>query len=167
MNELREAIWSEEAAIPLSGPFSMIRSIEESRAAARRDERFSAGLIGVFALVALGLATIGMYGVISYTAASTHVALVSGWRSVPRPQVSPLRLVRAVAGVAIAGLGVGALASVALSRLASGFLFGVEPVAWPVYAAVAGLVLFLAIGAGYVLASRAGRLDPLTVLRFE
>jgi len=67
----------------------------------------------------------------------------------------------------IAGLGLGAAAALALSRLLSSFLYGISAQDPLTFVAVAGLLVLLALAAGYVPARRATKVDPITALRHE
>ena len=69
--------------------------------------------------------------------------------------------------LALAGLVAGMAMSVTLSDLISSMLFGIRPLAWPVYAGVALGLFVTALAAGWLPAVRAGRMDPLSVLRAE
>jgi predicted permease len=161
---IQEAVWSIEPAIPLTGPWVSIQSVADTREAARYDERLNATLVGTFALVSLLLATVGMYGVISYTVSlQTRAIGVRMALGATRGAISGA-IVGKVAFITTAGLVLGMATSLALAPFLSSLLFGVQPVEGLVYTVVATLLLTVALCAGYGPARRAGKLDPLTVL---
>jgi ABC-type antimicrobial peptide transport system permease subunit len=67
----------------------------------------------------------------------------------------------------VAGIGLGAMAALALSRLLSGYLYGITPQDPFTFLAVAGLLVFIALAAGFLPARRATKVDPIVALRYE
>ncbi len=128
---------------------------------------FTLVLMSLFAAVALGLTSVGIYGVVAYTAArrvhEIGVRMALGAR--------PANLVVLVVGQGmrpvILGLAGGLLAALALSRLLTKMLFGVSPHDPRTLAAVALVLTTVALVASYLPARRATRVDPLTALRSE
>jgi len=151
--------------VPVYGVQTMEQVINDSRATFMR--RYPAYLIAVFACVALLLSVVGIYGVISYTVTqrtrelAIRLALGAQGRDV-------LRLVmRHGLLLALAGVGLGLAASLALTRLMSGLLFGVSAADPSVYGAVALLLVSVALLACVVPARRATKVDPTVALRYE
>jgi len=129
--------------------------------------RFSMLLLGVFAGLALVLASVGIYGVISYTATQrTHEIGIRMALGAERSDV-----LRMVVGhglrLSLVGIGAGLAVALALTRLMSSMLFGVRPTDFVTFAAVALLLAGVAAFASYVPARRATRVDPIIALRYE
>ncbi len=167
MRALEAGVRSIEPGIPLSGPFVSIQRLEDLRYNQRSDERLNAGLLTGFAAVALALACIGMYGVISFTVTlrqreiGLRMALGDTSRGVATNVVVRAGLITA------AGLAVGAVVAASFSSLVASSLFDVNPLDANRYVGVALLLLLLAALAAYVPARRASQLDPAMVLRSE
>jgi predicted permease len=129
--------------------------------------RFNALLTGVFAVVALLLASVGIFGVLNYTVAQRtqeiglRVALGAQTRDVLRLVVGQ--------GVRVIALGVviGLAASLALTRVLAGMLFGVTPTDPITFIGVSFLLVSVALLACYLPARRATKVDPLVALRSE
>ena len=124
-------------------------------------------MMAIFAVLALILATIGIYGVISYVVSNQTrefgVRLALG--------ASPSDLTRMVLrhGVSLVATGtvLGLAGAFGVTRLLGGILYGVTATDWPTYVAVAGGMLVVGAAASYVPARRATRLDPAVVLRAD
>ena len=167
LRRIETAVWDVDPAIPLSGPFISVRRMEEIRSAQRADERLNAGLVGVFTLVALLLASVGMYGVVSYSVALRTRALAIRMAVGASPTRVTAGVVREVAQMAFGGLAAGAVAGLFLTRFVASLLFEVTPLEPATYALAAAFLLATALAAGYAPARRAGRLDPAVSLRAE
>ncbi|HSE98916.1 MAG TPA: ABC transporter permease, partial [Blastocatellia bacterium] len=160
---VRSAVWEIDKDQPVSNITSMENVLSESIAR----QRFSMLLLGIFATLALVLASVGIYGVMSYSVAQRtreigiRMALGAQSRDVLKLVVGQgMRL--AVAGVA-AGLAV----AFALTRLMSSLLFGVSAVDPVTFGGVSLLLAVVAFVACYIPARRATRVDPITSLRYE
>jgi predicted permease len=146
-------------------PTAQVRTMEDLMSQATARQRFNLLMLGVFALVALGLASVGLYGVMSYLVAQRtreigiRIALGGQpgqvWRIVVRESLL----------IAGAGLLAGTAISLALSRVVQGLLFGVSATDLTTYVAISGLLLFVAALAAFGPARRATRVDPLVALR--
>jgi predicted permease len=144
-----------------------LRALREVVSASLADRRFVLLLLGVFGAVALVLATMGVYGVVAYMAArrtseiGVRMALGAQRRDIER------LLVKQGAGFAIAGVALGLVAALALTRLLAGFLYGVGA-ADPATFAATGVALFAAaVAASWIPAYRASKADALVALRHE
>jgi putative ABC transport system permease protein len=130
-------------------------------------DRFAPTLMGVFAAVALMLAAIGVYGVLSYSVSQrTHEFGIRMALGATVGAVRRLVLTRGLA-LAVAGLGLGLLGAYWLSQLLQGLLFGVSVKDPQIFAAVTVCLAFVALAAGYVPARRATRITPMQALREE
>jgi ABC-type antimicrobial peptide transport system permease subunit len=130
-------------------------------------DRLMATLSGLFGLLALVLACVGLYGLVSYGVASrTHeigIRLALG----AQPRDVRLMILRESLLLVFAGLAVGLPLTLAATRLASAFLFGLSP-ADPVSLSLAAFALLAAaLAAGYIPALRATKINPLIALRYE
>jgi len=143
------------------------RTLAERVRDGRRRERFLAGLMALFAVLALFLAALGVYGLASQSAArrrrevGIRMALGAG-----RRQVALRSLGRALR-TALVGLAIGLAASLALGRVLESQLYGVGGEDPASLGLAAVLLLAVALGASYLPARRAARLDPARVLREE
>ena len=164
------AVPSIRTAIQLTAPSLLLDSVTTMSAALDRDvarERVIAYLAGSFAFLALLLACIGLYGVLSYTVTrrtqEIGVRMALGAR--------PGDLTRMVIGdgsrVVLAGVGLGILAAIIVGRLVTTLLAGVTSSDPITFMAVAATLFAVALTASYIPARRASRIDPATALRTE
>jgi putative ABC transport system permease protein len=164
---LNAAIRSEVLKLDKEQPTTNFKTLNEFFSISIAQQRFSVVLLGVFAVVALVLSAVGIYGVLSYAVTQrTHeigirVALGAGRRDVLRLVVGQGMLLTVI-GIA-GGLG----AAFALTRLMASLLFGVTATDAVTFASVASLLLAVALLACYIPARRATKVDPLVALRYE
>jgi predicted permease len=148
-------------------PVYSVRSMQQRIAGSLARRRFSTTMLGVFAGLALVLATIGIYSVMAYLVNQGTREL--GIRmALGATQQAILRLVvRQGMMLALFGVGVGTIAAFIFSRVVSGFLFGVAATDPVTFIATALLLIVVAMCASYIPARRAARIDPMISLRGE
>ena len=164
---LSTAIRSEILKLDKDQPAGNVKTLSEFFSTSIAQQRFSMVLLGVFAAVALVLAAVGIYGVLSYAVTQrTHeigirMALGAGRRDVLRLVVGQGMLLTMI------GVAGGVIAALALTRLMASLLFGVTATDAVTFASVASVLVAVALLACYVPARRATKVDPLVALRYE
>jgi putative ABC transport system permease protein len=148
-------------------PLQRVSTLDTVVSNSIRRQRFVSVVLSVFAGVALILALAGVYGVISYSVAQRTKEL--GIRVALGAQVSDVLRLVLKQGMTYVLLGevVGIVGALALTRLLGGLLFGVTPTDALTFVLVAVSVFLVALGACYVPARRATKVDPLKSLRYE
>ena len=160
---VRRAVWD----IDPDQPVARVRALSEVLDAelASRDTQFT--LIGTFALLALVLAGVGLYGTLSYTVSQSTNEI--GLRMALGAQESTVvgSVVRSALVAALLGIGIGLVTAYALTRTIASFLYEVSPTDPATAAAVAVVLLVVAALAAFVPARRAASVDPAVTLRSE
>jgi putative ABC transport system permease protein len=147
--------------------FARTATMDELISDSLKQRRFNLFLLGLFAGLALLLATIGIYGSISYTTRQrtneigVRIALGAQSRDVLR------LIVGQGVGLALIGVAIGLGAAFLLTRAIKGLLFGVSPTDPVTFLAISVLLLFTAVIASLIPARRATKVDPLVALRSE
>ena len=161
MNQIRASVAGLDAALPVID----VRSVDDIVAASARPQQLTGSVISAFAVSALVLAAIGLYGLISSSVAQRRQEL--GVRAAIGAR--PRDLMRLVLGqslrVTVIGIVCGAAAALAVSRLLSAQLFGISGRDPRVDAAVALLILVVTLLASALSTLRASRANPLDALR--
>jgi putative ABC transport system permease protein len=163
VNAIRQEAWALDRDIPITS----VRTMEQILAAVTVQPRFNTILLGIFAAVALVLASVGIYGVLSYSVTQrTHeigIRIALGAR-----QGDVLKLVVKQGMIlTLFGVVIGLAASFALTRLMAGLLYGVSVTDPATFALIALLVVGVALVACYLPARRATKVDPMIALRCE
>jgi predicted permease len=161
--EVREQVQAVDATIPVFGA----QTLSETVSLSLSQRRFSMEMVGLFAVTALLLAGLGIYGVISYIVSErTHEFGIRVALGAQRTNIMRMVL-RQGLGVAIAGTAIGVVCALIVSHLMAGLLYGVRPTDPLTFIGVPLLLLGVALFASYVPARRATRVDPLVALRSE
>ncbi|MGB6598606.1 MAG: ABC transporter permease [Candidatus Acidiferrum sp.] len=160
---VKSTVWSFDRNLAISQVLMMNDVVSEANAR----PRFEAALLGLFAVVALVLAAVGIYGVMSYSVARRTQEI--GIRiALGASRTNVLRLVvRQGMLLALAGSAAGIAGALLLSRLMTNLLYGVLPTDPATFASVALLLTVIALAANYIPARRAMQVDPIVALRYE
>ena len=163
VNDVRKAIWS----VDKDQPVWTVRALDEIVASSHGQARFLATLLAMFAGVALLLAAVGIYGVMSYAVAQRtreigiRLALGASGSRVRRDVVAH------GLGLTAAAVAIGLIASVGLGRAAQTVLFEVKPGDPMALAGAAAVLAVVSLAACYIPARRASRVDPVVALTEE
>jgi len=129
--------------------------------------RFVTLLLGIFGAVALALAAVGTYGVMSYSVAERSREM--GIRMALGAEAGGVMSLILRQGLTVAGIGlaIGVVGSLLLSRFVEAYLFGVSALDTTTFVAVPAVLAAVAVAACLIPARRATRVDPITVLKAE
>jgi putative ABC transport system permease protein len=164
---LSEAARAAVSSVDPDLPVYSARTMQEVMSAAVAEQRFAMMLLGLFALIALALSSVGIYGVMSYTVSQrTHeigIRMALGAR--------PQDVLRMVIGQGVtliaAGMAIGLASAFAVTRFIAFLLFSVSPTDVFTFASIAALLGAVALLACYLPARRATKVDPMIALRYE
>lgn len=161
------AVRSELAQIDPNQPIANIRTVDDMLAGSTSRPRFTSVLVGIFAALALALAAIGIYGVISYSVSQrAHEIGIRMALGATRRDVFELVIGQGLA-LALAGIAIGLVASLALTRFLSSQLYGISATDPATYLTVSVLLAVIALIACYTPARRATKVDPIVALRHQ
>jgi ABC-type antimicrobial peptide transport system permease subunit len=163
LNEVRQAVWSVNASLPLASVRTMREIYDDSLATTS----FTLVMLGIAGAMAMMLGLIGIYGVISYTVSQRTREI--GIRVALGAEPWALRWLFVRYGLALAGAGAltGLAAAAGLMRLMKSVLFGISPVDPLTYSAVPLVLVAATVLASYLPARRAAKVDPVETLRAE
>jgi putative ABC transport system permease protein len=160
---VQSAVWNVSKDVPLAD----IRTMQDVIANSTLRRKFTMLLLAIFAGLAMLLAAIGLYGVMSY-AVSQRTHEIGIRMALGAQKTDVLRMVvRQGMGLVALGLVLGVVASVAATRLMAGLLFGVSATDPATFSVVAILLASVALAANYVPARRAAKVDAMVALRYE
>src|ERR1700723_1986485 len=161
--ELREQVQAVNPELPVFGAQTLHEALAGSLAA----RRFSMEIVGLFALTALLLAGVGIYGVVSdLVGGGRHRLGIRLALGAQRHRILQM-ILRQGLGLAIAGAAIGLVGALIVAHLMAGVLYGVRPADPVTFGVVALLLIAVALLACYIPARRAIRVDPLVALRHE
>jgi putative ABC transport system permease protein len=162
-DRVREQVQAVDDTLPVYGA----QTLNETVSVSLVERRFSTAMVGLFALTALLLAALGVYGVISYDVSERaheigiRLALGAERRAIVR------MVLRQGVTLVLVGAAIGLAFAAGVSRSMAGVLYGVRPIDPPTFAAVSGLLIAVAVLACYIPARRATRVDPMIALRYQ
>jgi putative ABC transport system permease protein len=159
--QIRRAIQAVDPDLPIFNVRTMNEVIDGSLAS----RRFSAELVGVFAVVALLLASVGIYGLLAYMVGQRAHEIGVRMALGAMPSTIGKMIVSRGAGLAGIGLGVGLILSGIMAPLISRLLYGVRPIDPEVFIAVPLILMGVVLLASYIPARRAARVNPIVALR--
>lgn len=162
-NALRQQVQAVDPNLPLFGE----RTMDDLVSASLAQRRFAMQVVGLFGVLALFLAAIGIYGVMAYSV--TQRTREIGIRLALGASTTNILswLLRQGMRLTLIGVGVGLIGALALTRLLRGLLFGIAPTDVVTYVALTLLLAVVALLACYIPARRATKVDPLVALRYE
>ncbi len=162
-DSVRKAVWAVDPAQPVYG----IETMEKQAANVLRPQRFSTLLYAFFGSLALILAVIGIYGLMSYAVAQRFrefgIRMALG---APTAQIKSAVLRNAL-GLTLIGLLIGSAAALALTRFLASLLYETSPTDPVTFLSVLLILAVVALLGSYIPARRATRIDPVTALRYE
>jgi predicted permease len=163
LNDIRQAVWSVNKAVPIANPLTMQEIVDRSMARTS----FTLVMLAIAGGMALVLGVIGIYGVIAYSVSqrTREIGIRLALGALPR-EVRNM-FVRRGLGLCAVGIAIGVAASIGLTRLMKAVLFGVAPIDAVTFAAVPLALLAAATAACYIPARRASTVDPVEAMRTE
>src|SRR5262249_21168977 len=162
-NMIRHAVW----AVDHEQPVFDVKTMDDVIAETFGESRLVAALTTILAVLAIILAALGLYGMLSYlvTQRTAEIGVRVALGAEPRHILRTI--VGEASGLGLAGICVGLLGSLSATRLVANFVFGVRPNDPVTFVAVAALLLGIALMACLIPARRAMRTDPIVALRTE
>ena len=160
---MQNAVWSVDRNVALGN----VRTMEDTIARTLLKRKFTMTLLTIFAGIAIALASIGLYGVMSYLVSQrTREMGIRMALGAQRRDVLQLVIRRGML-LTLVGVGLGLAGSFGLTRLISSLLFGVSATDIGTFGAVSSLLFVIALLACWLPARRASRVDPIVALHIE
>jgi predicted permease len=160
---LREAVGSVDGNLPVLD----VRTQNEQIASRMQNERIFADLTGAFGILALVLASIGIYGIMAYAVSRRINEIGIRMALGARPAIVLAMVLREAFWLTGIGVAAGIAAALALGRLVASMLFGLKPWDPATFASSAALLIVVAVAASWIPARRAAGVDPIRALRHE
>jgi putative ABC transport system permease protein len=162
---LEPLIRREIQAVDPNLPVFNVRTMNEVIDGSLASRRFSAELVGVFAILALLLASVGIYGLLAYMVGQRAHEIGVRMALGALPSTIGKMIVSRGVGLAGIGVGIGLILSAIMAPLISTVLYGVHPIDPEVFLAVPLILIVVALLASYIPARRAARVNPIVALR--
>jgi putative ABC transport system permease protein len=161
--QVRQQMNEVDSSLPLAD----VRLMEDVLSRAQARPRFLTLLLTLFSVVALAIATVGIYGVVSYSVARRTKEF--GLRIVLGAQTGDVLglVMKQGAGMILIGVACGLVLALFFTRLMASLLFGVTPTDLATFASVTAVLFGVALAACYIPARRATKVDPIQTLRYE
>jgi predicted permease len=163
LNEIRQAVWSVNAALPVANPETMSETVDRSMARTS----FTLVMLGIAGSMALVLGFIGIYGVIAYAVSQRTREIGIRLALGARPADVRQMFVRYGLSLCVMGIMIGVGAAAALTRVMKSLLFGVAPMDPMTFAAVPVTLLVATLAASYLPARRVSAVDPVKCMKAE
>ena len=164
---LAAAVQKEIRALDPEQPIADVRTMKQVIAKSIARPRFNTLLLTIFAGVALVLASVGLYGVMNYSATQrTHEVGIRMALGATRADIMRLVVGNGML-LTLIGIAIGVLASWALTRVMANLLFGVTATDLPTFLGVSAVLAAVALVANYIPARKATRVNPVIALRYE
>jgi predicted permease len=163
LRQVEQAVHELNSGLPVSDA----TTLKSSTRIATVFERLCGVLVGSFGLIALALASVGLYGVVSYSTRQRTREIGIRVAIGARPQNVLLLVLRQGLRLAVIGLAIGLVLALAFTRLLQSLLLGVDAADTLTYVFIAVVLTVVALIACYVPARRASRVDPMVALRYE
>jgi putative ABC transport system permease protein len=161
------AVQKEIRALDPEQPLADVRTMKQVISKSIARPRFNTLLLSIFAVVALVLASVGLYGVMNYSATQrTHEVGIRMALGATRADIMRLVVGNGML-LTLIGIGIGVAASLMLTRVMASLLFGVTATDVPTFLGVSAVLAAVALVANYIPARRATRVNPVIALRYE
>jgi len=163
LNEIRQAVWSVNAAVPVANPETMRQTVDRSMARTS----FTLVMLAIAGVMALLLGLIGIYGVIAYAVSQRTREIGIRLALGARPADVRQMFVRYGLSLCAIGITIGVGVAAALTRVMKSMLFGVAPMDPMTFAAVPVTLLVATFAASYLPARRVSAVDPAKCMKTE
>lgn len=162
-DSLRQAVRAVDPDLPIAKVTTLTTLVDESMA----QQKFSVYLIAIFGTLALALASVGLYGVISYSVAQRTQEIGIRIALGAQPKDISAMVLSQGARLAALGIGIGLIGAFGVSRLIAKFLYGIRASDPLTFIGATLILITVALLACYLPARRASRVDPIIALRYE
>jgi ABC-type antimicrobial peptide transport system permease subunit len=166
-NTLQPLMRTAVAAVDANQPISVFQTMESAVDQAVGVQKLLAGLVAIFASVALVLTAVGLYSVIAYSVSQRTSEIGIRMAMGARPGQIIAHVLSGGLRLVVIGLGIGLLAAAAVAQAMTSLLYSIAPLNPPLYSAVTALFFVIAALACLLPARRAARIDPLLALRCD